>query len=79
MRPVDGIVGPGIEANEINLDLPACIHTQTPAEREEVVAFLDTIVRATTRNAVRVLRAMLAPTPGAEQLASDFAARLDVK
>ena len=76
MRPVDGIIGPGMTENDVSLAMPDCVHIETPEDAEQMKALLDTLVSATNRNAARVLRSMLGPSSGAEQLHSDFVARL---
>ena len=78
MAVVEGIIGPGVGANDINMELPTCIHIDNPVDGKAFKDFMDSVVRATASNAASVLRAMLAQTPGAEQLASEFAARLGV-
>ncbi len=78
MKPVEGLIGPGISPNDLNVELPSCVHIDSPADGDEIKAFLDRIVRAASGNAARVLREMLAKTPGAAQLAAEFAARLGV-
>jgi len=76
MPAIEGILGPGMSENDINLELPNCVKLVTPVDNDEFRAFADKIVRATMRNAVTVLRNMLAQTPNAQKLADDFAARL---
>ena len=76
MKPVEGLIGPGISPNDLNLDLPDCVRLATPQDGEAFKAMLATIVRATNANAARVLRSMLATTPGADQLSNEFAQRL---
>ena len=76
MKPVEGIIGPGISPNDLNLDLPDCVKIDSPKDGQDIKRLLDTVVRATNSNAARVLRSMLATTPGAEQLANEFAQRL---
>lgn len=78
MKPVEGIIGPGISPNDLDLALPDCVRIVSPAEGTEFKAFMDTVVRATNRNAVRVLRSMLGPSDGGTKLASEFETRLGV-
>lgn len=78
MEGLSEIVGPGHGTNDINLELPDCVKLVTPQDHAAFKAFADTVVRATAKNAARVLREMLARTPNAEQLANEFATRLGV-
>lgn len=78
MKPVEGIIGPGMSPNDLNLVLPDCVKLQSQADNDSFKSFVDTVVRATSRNAHRVLRSMLAQTPGAEKLAEDFSKRLGI-
>jgi hypothetical protein len=77
-NPIPGIIGPGISTNDINEPLPDCVRIESPKDSAEMKALLDRIIRATHRNAARVLGEMLAPTPGAQQLATEFAQRLGI-
>ena len=78
MPTVEGIVGHGFSDNDIDLEIPSCVKLLTPDDHAAFKAFADTLVKATARNAAAQLRAMLAKTPNAEQLALEFAQRLGV-
>lgn len=78
-KPVEGIIGPGISPNDLELALPDCVHLVTERDQTQFKVFCDTIVRAANRNSARVLRTMLARTDGATKLADDFSARLGIQ
>lgn len=78
MTVLEGILGPAQDQDNIGLDIPDCVKIQTPEDAAQMKAFGDSIVKATTRNAVRVLRQMLAVTPNAIELGNEFAQRLGV-
>ena len=76
--PIDGILGPGMSANDVDMEVPACVNLNDPSSSEQFKSFMDTVVRHTLSHAADTLKNMLAQTPGAEQLAKEFAARLGV-
>lgn len=78
MKPVDGIIGPGMTENDVSLAMPECVKIETPEDADEVKQLLHTLVAATNRNAARVLRSMLGPGTGAEQLCAEFGSRLGI-
>lgn len=76
---LDDILGPDRpDTMEIGFDMPDCVKLTSPKDGEDFKAMVAGVVNATNRNALRVLRAMMAETPGAAQLQAEFAGRLGI-
>jgi hypothetical protein len=75
MKPVDGLIAPGFPGSDFKLDLPDWV--DSPEKTREIADCIDKVVRAANGNAVRVLRSMLGPSPGAKGLGDDFEKRLN--
>jgi hypothetical protein len=55
-KPAEGVVGPGMDPNDINLNLPDCVKILSPKDEEDFRQFLGKIIQATNKNAVRQLQ-----------------------